>query len=488
MPTHEDNWRAAMQGDFAPLVASWVHCSPQQRAAIDAVLALVSADRKPPTLARAASSGDALRFLAIDAVLRCDAAALTDIASAQHGEDASRTRRWASLMHGQVADTTIGHGDSRAGRGVENAVLSALESAHAGNEPEAISHSRRAVRMARADGLVLFELLASIVLARCRRLEGRPHLALRILTSVAAVAPPPWRGWMAYERAMAGGDRAELGVNFPPSSVLKSVWRACETGDPGMVLGVQAPAFCAHELALFRESHLADEPPSAPTRDWIFARDSDPPACLSGLCVPEIDTSGERAPVCLLVRPGQPARRVFAEAALLCADATRPPSFELAQSRTWSAIAELATSPTQQRPELFERVYGFAFLPARHAGTLRVLLHRVRQTLPAGLELDELDTLRVSHPVLLPDPRVRVDMETLILGQLARASGRASANAIAEALGVSSRTVQQTLRELIDDGTCTAEREGRRIHYVLEDTTLSEPTLSRLHPRGVPEM
>ncbi len=105
-----------------------------------------------------------------------------------------------------------------------------------------------------------------------------------------------------------------------------------------------------------------------------------------------------------------------------------------------------------------------------------------------GVSLDEADCLRVSEEVLLPDPRIVFETDMLVLRHLARNAGRASAQEIATALGVSARTVQTTLRTLLTDGTCTTVREGRRVEYQLEDTTLSEPTLSRLHPRGLAEL
>lgn len=81
---------------------------------------------------------------------------------------------------------------------LEAAALRALGELEADVEA-AVRTARRAVRMARTEGLPLPELLANLVLARARRLSDRPHLSVRILRGFgsrggpAEDGPPPAR-------------------------------------------------------------------------------------------------------------------------------------------------------------------------------------------------------------------------------------------------------------------------------------------------------
>ena len=46
------------------------------------------------------------------------------------------------------------------------------------------------------------------------------------------------------------------------------------------------------------------------------------------------------------------------------------------------------------------------------------------------------------------------------------------------------RSTQNALEELLDDGACERQKVGRKVQYVLEDTTYSEPTPHRGRLRG----
>jgi DNA-binding transcriptional ArsR family regulator len=247
-----------------------------------------------------------------------------------------------------------------------------------------------------------------------------------------------------------------------------------------------SPAWTRRELCVLAESCVPQLPPSVSPAGWLDGQSTVCPAEILGMCVPEVREGGEQSPLLLLLRPEQPVRRVLALGAPMMPGVRVPVSFEVKQGRAMATLAWLATEPDLERADLFERVYGFAYQSERHGGTLRVLLHRMRQGLPDGLRFEE--RLHVDQPALIPDPRVEFDQETLVLRHLAQHQGRASAREIAEALGVSSRTVQTVLRGMLDDGVCSSVRDGRRVEYRLEDTTLSEPTVSRLHPRGLTQL
>ena len=481
-----DNWQQALQGEFGPLVDAWVDADASERRAIDALLSLVS-DREPPAPELCTDSPRALRFLALRAVLRGRANELRQVAEAQvlAALDPGLTRRWLGIFDGTLVQSE--RSESADGR-IEEACLSALEQLFLADVPSAVQHARRAVRMARAEAMVLHELLASIVLARCRRLQGRPHLAMRILATVAEVAPPLFHGWVRYEQRFCGASVGERDSDFAPEDHLNAFFDGLNRADvEGLSRAVStAPAWVRRELCVLAESCVPQLPPSVSPAGWLDGRSVVCPAEILGMCVPEIRDGGEQSPLLLLLDPQRPVRRVLVLGAPMMSGIRVPDSFEVKQGRAMATLAWLATEPDLDRASLFERVYGFTYQSERHGGTLRVLLHRMRQGLPDGVRFGE--RLEVDEAALIPDPRVEFDQEALVLRHLAKHQGRASAREIAEALGVSSRTVQTVLRGMLDDGICSSVRDGRRIEYRLEDTTLSEPTVSRLHPRGLTQL
>ena len=476
-------WTEALRGDFGPLTQRLASRSEEERVAAEALLALVG--RRPPVEPdRASPSARALRAVALGAAIRGDIEALARVEVRQRGGDRGLTARWLRLWTGAGDPPPLDPSDPVPGNRVEGAALEALVHLLDGRVQEGLADARRAARMARSEGLVLHELLTSLVLARCRRLEGRPHMTLRILASVAQVAPEPWRGWLRYEQRLAGDPKGEPGSTFAPLQRLQAIVDAAPSGGDSKSQVASAPEWVKRELAVLAESIDADCDLGIAPRGWLDGSDPHCPSELVGLCIPDVDADGEHPRVGLRLGPGRLARRVL----LLEEKAKELSAYDLSRGRTLTAIAHLACAPALGRPKLFERVYGFEYIPARHAGTLRVLLHRLRAALPHGLTLDDDDRLEVDAEVLLPDPRVAFDHDALVLRHLARNAGRSSARETAEALGLSARTVQNVLSGLVGDGTCTSVREGRRVEYRLEDTTLSEPTLSRLQPRGLAEL
>jgi predicted DNA-binding transcriptional regulator YafY len=54
--------------------------------------------------------------------------------------------------------------------------------------------------------------------------------------------------------------------------------------------------------------------------------------------------------------------------------------------------------------------------------------------------------------------------------------GSASAKDAAGELGISLRSAQAALAELAQSGACDAQKDGRNVAYVVEDTVFSEPS------------
>ena len=77
--------------------------------------------------------------------------------------------------------------------------------------------------------------------------------------------------------------------------------------------------------------------------------------------------------------------------------------------------------------------------------------------------------------MVVADPRCRIDASERVLHLMAR-EGRLGTTAAAKRLGIPFRTAQDAIAKLVEDGALCKVREGRRIAYRVEDTTLSEPT------------
>jgi hypothetical protein len=154
--------------------------------------------------------------------------------------------------------------------------------------------------------------------------------------------------------------------------------------------------------------------------------------------------------------------------------------------RTESLLAALALVGPDGLTEdaLFAAVYGFTYNATLHRGAWDVALHRARS---ACAELAILHRnegrvwLEVAHRFVVPDPRCQRAHEDRVLQRLASAEGT-SARELASGLGLSLRTVQDVLRDLVETGACQQHRDGRRRTYSVEDTTFQEPTRSGSKP------
>jgi hypothetical protein len=146
---------------------------------------------------------------------------------------------------------------------------------------------------------------------------------------------------------------------------------------------------------------------------------------------------------------------------------------------TLAAVVALAGEPGIPELEAFELTYEFAYVPDVHRGVFDVVLHRVRAHLGSHAELvRERGRLRLlpAVPLLLPDPRCSPHTTDRVL-QLLAERGRAGAKDAASASGVSLRTAQGALQELVNQGACNVEKRGRNVVYVVEDSVFSEPSL-----------
>ncbi|MCB9594565.1 MAG: winged helix-turn-helix transcriptional regulator [Sandaracinaceae bacterium] len=369
---------------------------------------------------------------------------------------------------------------------VDAAAWAAYASLATGDVEEGLARARRASRMARTESLLASEYLASSVLARARRHAGAPHLATRVLTQLLDVAPSPWRPWLTYELALAGGAVADHAGS--PSEALAAVFAAARAGDRA-AFDAAAAAYAARVegfAPLSREARAIVEAldPDAPATT-PFARGVD---ALSphGVVDPR---EGDGAVACVLARPSGARRILSGAAALVEAPRWEPAESALREHRSLTLLSALALAPSLEIEEAFEAVYGFAFTSAKHDAVLRTLLHRTRALLDDAAEIDRAGatlTLRVRSTLLIPDPRCARPADQRVLAALAHGGGALGARELAQGLRVPLRTVQLALKRLVDDGAARVERDGRRVEYVVEDSAFCEPTLSRLGARPSP--
>jgi len=404
---------------------------------------------------------------------------------------------WAAIARSQSAASALVETEARARRRgnadqvIEATVVRAFAAELEGELEEALSLARRASRMGRSESMPQLEFLAHLCLARVRRISGKPHLTMRIVSALATVVTPPWRTWLAWERVLSRGfeDEIELARDLPRA--LLSSLDACRRGDrEGFardaarlreLAGRFAPCLVdvRHLLALIDPSVDLDAAP-AEARDFCRGTSAVVPRGLHGVC--DVDV-GKGAPhVYVWSAPGYPPRRILAPGAGL-ARAMAPNSAEIVgdgrQLRTDSAIAELVLAGPSGTDEgaLFRQLYGFDYEPARHQSVRGVLYGRIRKRLgDAGAFVRDEGRVRIDHRgLLVADPRCSPPAEQRILSILAERK-RTGAKDVATELGIPLRTAQEALRRLRDDGVLRSEKAARGLHYILEDTTFSEPT------------
>lgn len=327
--------------------------------------------------------------------------------------------------------------------------------------------------MAATEELPESAFLANLVLARLRRLVGRPHLSTHILATLRRYAPPSWHVWVAWELALAFG---RPGASLVPAHGAEPT-RALERASTGELADV--PSLVRTDVATLCALANASVPTDDPAVH-AFRRGTEHgvPRGLHGLAAVE----GQGAVAWVVLERGRPPARILS---LGVPSHERAGRVVLPQSHrhrgradTLLAACALAGEVGIDERALFAASYGFTYDVALHAGPFGVTVHRARQRLAEHGRLERTDgvvRLETDDELLLPDPRCAVGSEDRALQHIAL-GGVASARSIADALGVSLRSAQQALESLVREGLCGRERDGNTVSYRVEDTTFHEPT------------
>ncbi len=346
---------------------------------------------------------------------------------------------------------------------------------------EAVDHARRAFRMARTERAPQAEYWAGWTLARLRRSTGRPYLASRILGALRDISPRAWTPWIDLQRTLAAPDSAALETTNPLGRALGRL-RAGDGSGFAALLEAFLPTLDA--FALLRADAmdllgclgLREAPLGSVVADWTTGT---PPFAAP----PRGFGAAASEPLAVVVAErGRRGRRVlWLGEGQLDADVGRELWVDK-PGRTESLLAALALAGPAGIDEeaLFLAAYGFTYNAALHRGAWDVALHRARSAAGSVGSLSRGDghvTLHVERAFVVPDPRCQRGHEDRILQRMA-CGGGTSARELAQGLGLSLRTVQDVLRDLVDTGACRQRRDGRHRLYSVEDTTFQEPTRS----------
>ncbi len=367
---------------------------------------------------------------------------------------------------------------------------------------QAVITARRAVLMAQGEGRPLDEYLASIILARARRYQGRPHLALHILGALTRVAPWPFRPWISWESQLSGGAIETSALVKPPttkesssqqaSRALFNLIRAAVAGDVDAVARqgqalkratAPCPDWAREATALVFALDGQRHPAPAAVQDWRQGTTPTVPLGLLGLGVVEKHSLfGDTAPVFVVARPAACGYRVLRPGLGLCENIHPLPQSDAGDdsgSRVDTALAELALAGPegQTREDFFYRVYGFPFRADLHQGVLDVLVHRLRARIANLGDIERASeppriTLHLKTALAIPDGRGALSMSDRVLRAVATLGAVAATDA-ATALQMPLRSVQRALRQLVKDGACTTKRDGLHISYSVTDTAFT---------------
>ena len=448
------------------------------------------------------------------------AALAAEAEAAAPGPDLSlaAARLWVRILHGDLAGLepaakSLGDEASRAGDAaalIEATIVRALAALSTGTLDDAVELGRRAARMAQAEALSHHEYLAHITLARMRRYTGRPHLALHILAALARVAPPTWSGWIGWETYLSGRRRSVsqaapvAGPALRAQQSLQALLDAARDGDrdafgraaaDARAVAADAPVLADEVAAVIAAIDPVEQAVPNALLPWVQGEVAPIPFGLHGVGVrQDAGPQAESATAFVIARPGAPGRRLLLpglklapSARLLARDSSR------AGARTETGIAALALAGDAviSRDDFFRRVYGFPFVAYRHRAVLDTLCHRMRTLLGKAGEIrrDEGDgdenaaaggrvatiALVLQEPIVVPDMRCILPTADRVLRALALL-GSTSASVAAEQLQMPLRTVQAVLQQLVSEGACTTERDGRHVVYKIEDTTFTQVT------------
>ncbi|MEM9069223.1 MAG: hypothetical protein AAGE52_11985 [Myxococcota bacterium] len=349
-------------------------------------------------------------------------------------------------------------------REVFDTALLRVFAADLADEADALKLARRATRIARTEGDLDAISIAGVQLARRRRIEGFPHLALRILTKLEAHSPNRWDAWVAWEKLFAGGAVEAKRRETPAWESVRALEAMLRSGSWSGPI----PAWRPWARDLRRLEEALGTRACTELCAWAEGRVAQTPFGLSGLAaVPP------KEPVAWVVSDAAGSRRRLRRGsppnALVVANAPRVDA----------AISELllrAGEPVPV-PAFFATLYGFEFVPSRHRATFDVLIHRVRECLPSTARLDRSESvvLQLDAPLASIDPRTVRNAEDLLLAAIAQRDA-ATARELADAMGLPLRSVQRSLRELAQAGQCLVQGRGASTRYVVEDTTFTNPT------------
>jgi hypothetical protein len=372
------------------------------------------------------------------------------------------------------------------------ASVRALGAANAGDLSAAVDLARRASMMSRTEALPEQETLANLVLARVRRLTGRPFLATRILSALARFATPEWNRWIAWELVMASGHAAPASeARGEPAALLASALEAARRGDrAGFDAALEAASASvgrlsghAGDVVRVRAALDSDHPiePETDLGRWRFGVEDGIPLGLQGLGA----SAEAEATALVLARPEKPGVRLLGLGAALAEaqSARRLSSTQRKQGRTDTALAVLALAGDGGLSEeaFFRKTYGFAFSRTVHGGVLDVLIHRARAHLAGAGDITRGSgglVLSVRGPLLFVDPRSGTPIDDRVL-QLVAKRGQLTAKDTSNELNIPLRSAQAALEALIATGACNRVRTGRTIEYRVDDTTFQEPTNQR---------
>ncbi|MEM9191110.1 MAG: helix-turn-helix domain-containing protein [Myxococcota bacterium] len=499
MPNNEadvESIRAALDRGDGQAARAWIQrrgSSDPWAQAFGASLALSGEELVAPCKAPASDNLAAAHALCLNrvraAVLRFDVKDVTrwgEMHASLASDERTRvaqvlTATWNAWVHGTPADremlAEMERSAARAGQArevVELATLRALSALTAHEVESAVREARRAARMARAEGMPQAEYLAYTVLARVRRHSGQPHLAKRIIVGLTKVAPGPWADWLKFELMLSGG---AAGVLDP----LEHLDQASESGRAGFDTGARRLREQAPPVAPFRhevETIIAASDSQAPADAWRAGVAEDPPPALRGILA---RGRPERPVVFVLASAGAQTKRCLRPALVVARQDQVPAEpFPVARRGTRSAACVAALllagdDGVEDRP-LFRAVYGFDYEAEVHRGVFDVLKSRLRTQLGSQVELDKVNGRNRITPhvsLAVPDPRCLPSVRSQVLQALAEEPR--SAKEVASVAGIALRTAQHALRLLVEEGDCEQVKEGRRVRYILEDTTYSEP-------------
>lgn len=466
---------ARRHGDPAPLVAAAANASsPRERARLSAAARLLGADAHVE-LEHVDAEGAA--WIARAHLIALDGdAARPWIARVDDPIARARMELWCEVLEGGDPRESFdelrrrARAAERSDEVIELTALEALAALEARRDDDATSLARRAARMAATEELPDSAFLSHLVLARVRRVSGRPHLATHILATLARYAPKPWHRWLAWELTFSFGRHDAL-PEAPPEAAAAVA---------AAVQGGSAPAPALHRRDL--ETLAALSAPFEPSDDEAVrgfreGRMHEVPRGLHGIAALE----AQGAVAWVAVARGDAARTLALGLPALERDGFRRlEQSHRHQGRADILLAAIALAGEEGLSEeaLFEACYGFAYEAALHAGPLGVALHRARGRLEGLGQVERAAGQMRFLPagaLLLADPRCAVGTEDRALQHIA-GGGAATARALATALGVSLRSAQQALEALVRAGLCDREREGNAVRYRIEDTTFHEPT------------